>query len=308
VRKSPSLHRGQCAQLNGIVCNTEETPPLEPDEELTGKMHLLKILRRIVFAVSLAILSLDGATVLAQTQSDVPDAPAPPPAVGLSTTPKSQQDQAAEDLKKEEKQRILGIMPDFNMMDNAQAPPLSPKQKFHLFWKSSTDPYVFFVAGVVAGYGQANNSNPGYGQGAEGYFKRFGASYADTFDGNLWGNAILPVWWHEDPRYFRKGTGSVKSRMAHAALSTVWCRRDNGTWGPNYANVMGNFVGGAISNLYYPKEDRGPELVFGNGLTVTAEGAIGAQLVEFWPDIVRHYRKNHHASVQTLPADTTSQK
>lgn len=271
-------------------------------------MDLLVILRRITFAVSLALLSLDGATVLAQTQSDVPDAPEPPSAVGLSTTPKSQQDQAAEDLKREEKQRILGIMPDFNMIDNAQAPPLSPKQKFHLFWKSSTDPYVFFVAGVVAGYGQANNSNPGYGQGAEGYFKRFGASYADAFDGNLWGNAILPVWWHEDPRYFRKGTGSVKSRMLHAALSTVWCRRDNGTWGPNYANVMGNFVGGAISNLYYPKEDRGPELVFGNGLTVTAEGAIGAQLVEFWPDILRHYRKNHHASVQTLPADTTTQK
>ena len=164
--------------------------------------------------------------------------------------PKSQREQAAEDLKIEEHQRILGIVPDFNMMDNAMAPPLSPKQKFHLFWKSTTDPYAFFVAGFVAGYGQANNSNPGYGQGAEGYFKRFGASYADAFDGNLWGNAILPVWWHEDPRYFRKGTGSVKGRMLHAALSTVWCRRDDGTWGPNYANVVGNMIGGAISNVY----------------------------------------------------------
>jgi len=254
---------------------------------------------------------------LAQSQSDVPDAPAPasqnqPSADSSSITPppKSQRDQAAEDLKKEEKQRILGIMPDFNMIDNASAPPLSPKQKFHLFWKSSTDPYVFFVAGVVAGYGQAKNSNPGFGQGAEGYFKRFGASYADTFDGNLWGNAILPVWWHEDPRYFRKGTGSVKSRMLHAALSTVWCRRDNGTWGPNYANVTGNFVGGAISYLYYPKEDRDPGLFLTNGLTVTAEGAIGAQLVEFWPDILRHYRnkKNKQAALQNSPADTGSQK
>jgi hypothetical protein len=248
-------------------------------------------------------------------QADVPDAPSPTnqqqtSAGGTSTTPqpRTQQDQAAEDLKKEEKQRILGIVPDFNMMDNAQAPPLSPKQKFHLFWKSSTDPYAFFVAGIVAGFGQAKDSNPGYGQGAEGYFKRFGASYADSFDGNLWGNAILPVWWHEDPRYFRKGTGSVGSRIAHAALSTVWSRRDNGTWGPNYANVVGNMIGGAISNVYYPESDRGPWLVFGNALTVTAEGAIGAQLVEFWPDIVRHYRKNHHLSIQTPPADTASQK
>jgi hypothetical protein len=302
-------------------------------------MHFLMIFRRIAFAISFVALLPTATLLRAQTEhistasqnNDVPDAPVPAgqqqepptataPAPAPVTTPdspattsapkKSQYDQAAEDLKKEEKQRILGIMPDFNMMNNADAPPLSPKQKFHLFWKSSTDPYVFFVSAFVAGYGQAQDSNPGYGQGAEGYFKRFGASYADTFDGNLWGNAILPVWWHEDPRYFRKGTGSGGSRMLHAALSTVWCRRDNGTWGPNYANVAGNFIGGAISNLYYPAENRGAGLVFSNGLTVTAEGAIGAQLVEFWPDILRHYRnkKMKQADAQTLPGETASQK
>lgn len=277
-------------------------------------MYLLGISRRVALAVSVAMLSAAGSTLLAQVQSEVPDAPAPAAQVQTQTPPPNPsitpQEQAAEDLKKEEKQRILGIVPDFNMMESAQAPPLSPKQKFQLFWKSSTDPYAFFVAGFVAGYGQANDSNPGYGQGAEGYFKRFGAAYTDSFDGNLWGNAILPVWWHEDPRYFRKGTGSVGSRMAHAALSTVWSRRDNGTWGPNYANVMGNMVGGAISNLYYPKEDRGPELVFGNALTVTAEGAVGAQLVEFWPDIVRHYRnkKNKQLTAQSAPGNSVSQK
>lgn len=267
-------------------------------------------MRRVALAIVVAVFSLAGCTLSAQTPPDVPDAPAPSGDSPKTTQPKSQHDQAAEDLKKEEHQRILGIVPDFNMMDNAQAPPLSPGQKFHLFWKSTTDPYAFFVAGFVAGYGQAQDSNPGYGQGAQGYFKRYGASYADAFDGNLWGNAILPVWWHEDPRYFRKGTGSVRSRILHAALSTVWCRRDNGTWGPNYANVTGNMIGGAISNLYYPKEDRGPELVFGNALTVTAEGAIGAQLVEFWPDIVRHYRdkKNKQASLQSPPSDSESKQ
>jgi hypothetical protein len=271
--------------------------------------------RRIALVVSATIFILLGSALFAQTQTALPDAPV---SAGQENSPdastvqpqKSARDQAAEDLKREEHQRILGIVPDFNMMDNAQAPPLSPKQKFHLFWKSTTDPYAFFVAGFVAGYGQANNSNPGYGQGAEGYFKRYGAAYADAFDGNLWGNAILTSWWHEDPRYFRKGTGSIKGRMLHAALSTVWCRRDNGTWGPNYANVMGNMVGGAISNLYYPAEDRGPELVFGNALTVTAEGAIGAQLVEFWPDILRHYRnkKDKQAAAQYTSADPQSKQ
>ncbi|HYK35469.1 hypothetical protein [Alloacidobacterium sp.] len=271
-------------------------------------MYLSKFLRRVALVISI-LVSLTGHTVSAQTPPDVPDAPASgnPPKI---SQPKSQHDQAAEDLKREEHQRILGIVPDFNMMDNAKAPPLSPGQKFHLFWKSTTDPYAFFVAGFVAGYGQANNSNPGYGQGAAGYFKRYGAAYTDAFDGNLWGNAILPVWWREDPRYFRKGTGSTGRRVLHAALSTVWCRRDNGTWGPNYANVTGNMIGGAISNLYYPKEDRGPELVFGNALTVTAEGAIGAQLVEFWPDIVRHYRnkKSKQASAQSPSSDAESKQ
>jgi len=312
------LRRGNSVSTSGWLTRLHARVA-ELDEDLTNKMYLLTISRRIRLAIAVAVLSLTSSTLLAQTEPDMPDAPAPAGQVqtqmptgdlSIQPEPKSQREQAAEDLKREEKQRILGIVPDFNMMDNTQAPPLSPKQKFQLFWKSSTDPYTFFVAGFVAGYGQANNSNPGYGQGAEGYFKRFGAAYADSFDGNLWGNAILPVWWHEDPRYFRKGTGSVGSRMAHAALSTVWSRRDNGTWGPNYANVMGNMVGGAISNLYYPKEDRGLELVFGNALTVTAEGAVGAQLVEFWPDIVRHYRnkKNKQLSAQSTPADPSSQK
>lgn len=289
-------------------------------------MDFLTTSRQIAFTAFLLVLAYAAPAMRAQEQhlsvinsSDVPDAPEPssrekqqsPPADSSATPPpRSQSAQAADDLKKEEKQRILGVMPNFNMIDNANAPPLSSKQKFQLFWKSSTDPYAFFVAAFVAGIGQAKDSHDEYGQGAEGYFKRFGAAYADSFDGALWGNAILPTLLHEDPRYFRKGTGSTGRRILHAALSTVWCRRDNGTWGPNYANVGGNIIGGAISNAYYPEEDRGASLVFSNALTVTAEGAIGAQLVEFWPDIVRHYRnkKNKQAAAQNPPPDTASQK
>jgi hypothetical protein len=279
-------------------------------------MYSLTISWRLALTLSIVML-LVSPVLRAQSQSEVPDAPAPagqeqktPPDSPAGTKAQSQHDQAATDLKTEEKQRILGIVPNFTMMNNAQAPALSPKQKFHLMWKSSTDPYAFFVAAFVAGIGQAKDSNPGYGQGAEGYFKRFGASYADSFDGALWGNAILPVLLHEDPRYFRKGTGSTGSRILHAALSTVWCRRDDATWGPNYANVGGNIIAGAISNAYYPDEDRGAGLVFSNALTVTAEGAIGAQLVEFWPDIVRHYhnKKQQKAAAQNMPADTAPQK
>lgn len=226
-----------------------------------------------------------------------------------STTPpaqtkEQQQQRSEEELKKEEKQRILGVVPNFNTTNDQNAPPLTPKQKFDLDFHSSVDPFVFVFAGIDAAEEQAEDTFPEYGQGAEGYAKRFGASYADTFDGNLWGNAILPVLLHEDPRYFRKGTGSFMSRFLYSAATTVWSRRDNATWGPNYANVGGNFIAGGISNLYYPQSDRGFSLTVTRALTVTAEGSIGSEFVEFWPDISQHL---FHKKDQSLTAPTAQQ-
>lgn len=214
----------------------------------------------------------------------------------LAQTPAKTSETAAEVLKREERQRILGVVPNFNTVEStAGVPPLSAGQKFHLMYKSSVDPFVFVADGFVAGLGQARNTNPGFGQGAEGYFKRFGASYLDTADGNLWGNAILPVLFKEDPRYFRLGSGSFTHRFLYSASTTVWCKRDNGTWGPNYANVLGNFISGGISNAYYPASDRGVEQTLDGAITVTAEGVIGAEFIEFWPDISKRLFKKRHS-------------
>jgi len=125
----------------------------------------------------------------------------------------------------------------------------------------------------------------------EGYAKRWGAGYTDYFTGNLLGNAVLASLLKEDPRYFQKGTGSFATRALWAAGGTVWCKRDNGTWGPNYANVMGNLMGAAVSNLYYPESDRTVGGTLGRGFTVTAQAIIGSEVIEFWPDIVRHHRR-----------------
>ena len=267
------------------------------------------------FAVAFAITFMLPAEGWAQVQV----APGLPP---LSATPDPQQGNAAAQdgtssgngplfpratvktgvtsadvLKQEERQRILGVVPNFNTVESsAGVPSLSPGQKFHLMYKSSIDPFVFVADGFVAGLSQARNTNPGFGQGAEGYFKRFGASYLDTADGNLWGNAILPIVFKEDPRYFRLGSGTFTHRFLYSAATTVWCRRDNGTWGPNYANVLGNFISGGISNAYYPAADRGFGQTVDGALTVTAEGVIGAEFVEFWPDISRHLFKKHQAA------------
>jgi hypothetical protein len=214
------------------------------------------------------------------------------PAQSTSTqSPQTNQPLTAEEqLKLQEKQRILGVMATFNTTQN-NALPLSPAQKFQLFFKSVTDPWPFVLTGIVSGIDQAQDSFPEYGQGVAGYARRYGASYADYFSGNFFGNAVLPSILHEDPRYYQKGTGSIASRALWAAGSTGWCKRDNGTWGPNYSNIMGNLIGAAISNVYYPAADSTVAGTIERGATVTAEGAVGAELIEFWPDIARHYKR-----------------
>jgi hypothetical protein len=261
---------------------------------------------------------------IAMATAELPDAPTAQQAAPSSTSAPpvnaqqqqtNQQPTSDEVLRREEKQRAFGVMPMFQTVSLANSkniPPLRPGQKFHLMLKSTTDPFIFAQDAVLSGIGQARDTNSGtktvidpvthqptkvrygFGQGAEGYFKRFGASYADTADGNFWGNAVLPVLLKEDPRYYRMGTGSFARRFGYSATTAVWCRRDNGTWGPNYANVAGNFISGGISNLYYPDEDSGVEKTIIGAMTVTAEGVIGSELIEFLPDIEHHFLKNRH--------------
>jgi hypothetical protein len=199
-------------------------------------------------------------------------------------------------------------MPTFNMTNNQEALPLTPRQKFQLFFKGTTDPWTFGLAAISAATGQAEDSPPEWQGGVEGYAKRFGAGYTDTFDGNLWGNAILTSWWHEDPRYYRRGAGSVSTRFFWAAGSSFWCKRDKGTWGPNYANVIGNVIGGSIANLYYPPSQRGLAPTLEHSASVTGYGILGAEVIEFWPDIARHYARKHREKIARQAAQQDAQQ
>ncbi len=235
--------------------------------------------------------SLLAGEARAQAQASPADTAQPPKAQQPGQPPPTaQQERAAEQLKRQEHQRILGVFPNFNTSYISDAVALTPKQKLQLVLRSGVDPVTFAVAAADAGISQWEDDYPGYHQGAEGYFKRWGASYADSFDGALWGNAIFPILLHQDPRYFRKGTGPKKERLWYAIESTVRARGDNGKWQPNYSNVLGNIASGGIANLYYPSTDRGIGLTFERAFTVTAEGVIGSLVVEFWPDISRHLR------------------
>jgi hypothetical protein len=210
---------------------------------------------------------------------------------GTPTTEEEKRNKAQGQLEQQEHQRVFGVMATFNTTTNKDALSLSTGQKYQLFFKSATDPWPFLLAGFASGIDQAENSFPEYGQGLVGYAKRYGASYTDYFTGNLLGNAVLASLMREDPRYFQKGSGSLTGRALWAAGSTVWCKRDNGTWGPNYANVLGNLMGAAVSNLYYPGSDRTASGTIERGLSVSAEAILGTEVIEFWPDIVRHHRR-----------------
>jgi len=185
-------------------------------------------------------------------------------------------------IKDQEKQRVLGFIPNFYVSYVPDAAPLAPRHKFALAWKSATDPVTFAAVGVVAGFDQAGDRWGAYGQGAQGYAKRFGASYGDVFAGTFIGSAILPSVLKQDPRYFYKGRGSKRSRILYALANSVICKGDNGHWQPNYSSIAGNLAAGGISNLYYPANDRnGIGTVVSTALIRLGETAVANIFQEF---------------------------
>jgi hypothetical protein len=230
-----------------------------------------------------------------------------------ATDGKTQEEKAADQVKEQEKQRILGVLPSFNVTYRSDAVSLTPKQKMSLAFRSAIDPYQFGVALIVAGWGELTDSDNGFGWGPAGFAKRAGAKYLDAFNGAMIGNGILPSVLHQDPRYFRLGHGSGMHRALYAFSTSFICKHDNtGKWEPNYSNVGGNLAAGAISNLYYPSSDRaGWSTTVVNGMVVTAEGAVGAELQEFWPDISRkffHKDPTHGLDAKARAADTAGKQ
>jgi hypothetical protein len=211
-----------------------------------------------------------------------------------TTTPpsgakKSQHEIAEEQIKEQEKQRVVGVVPTFNVSYRHDAVSMSPAQKIKLAFRSATDPFTFAAGFLAAGYHEVKDDDPGFPWGIKGYGERSGAAYLDAFNGTMIGNGFLPVLLHQDPRYFRLGYGTTTHRLLYALATNVMCKHDNtGKWEPNYSNVMGNLAAGGISNLYYPPASRsGIGLTFSNGMIVTAEGGIGSIFNEFWPDVSR---------------------
>jgi hypothetical protein len=163
---------------------------------------------------------------------------------------------AVEQLKTEEKQRLFGVFPNYFVTYDPNAAPLNAAQKLQLGWKTILDPTTILSSAITAGIEQARNSYHQFGQGMEGYGKRFGAQYADAVNGVIIGGVIMQTVFHQDPRYFYKGTGSFRSRALYAIATAFVRKGDNGHWQPDYSDVLGGLAAGEISTLYYPASSR----------------------------------------------------
>ncbi len=185
---------------------------------------------------------------------------------------------AAGQIKAAEKQRLVGVIPNFYTSYIYDAAPLTWKQKFSLAVRGTFDPVAFIGVGFAAGIEQANNSFAGYGQGASGYAKRYAAKFVDGRTSDLLTHAVFPTLLHQDPRYYYQGSGSFKSRLAHAVGSAFVTRSDHGRNQPNYSYLLGDVGSAALSNLYYPEANRGAHLVFTNA-AVGLAGRVGGNLI-----------------------------
>ncbi len=185
---------------------------------------------------------------------------------------------AAEQIRAAEKQRLMGVIPNFYTSFIYDAAPLTWKQKFSLAVRGTFDPVAFIGVAFAAGIEQANNSFAGYGQGASGYGKRYAAKFVDGRSSDLLSHAVFPTLLHQDPRYYYQGSGSFQSRLIHAVGSAFVTRSDIGRTEPNYSYFLGDVCSAALSNLYYPEANRGAHLVFTNA-AVGLAGRVGGNLI-----------------------------
>jgi hypothetical protein len=194
-----------------------------------------------------------------------------------------------------EKKRMFGIMPRYAVVEaGAKVRPLSTGQKFGLVWQNF-NPYTFTFVAAEAGVNQGFNRPNEFGQGAEGYGKRYGAELADTWTGSFFVSGVYPSLLHQDPRYYRRGEGSFSRRAGYAISRVIVTRQDSGRKNLNFSEIFGNLTSGALSSAYYPDSERDASDVFQRGGVQIGFDAGFNLLKEFYPDIHRKFfgkRKN----------------
>jgi hypothetical protein len=197
--------------------------------------------------------------------------------------------ESAKDVLQESTQgnggRVLGVLPNYRTTNTGEVyKPLRSKDKWLIAYHDSFDYTVFLVAGAFAGLHQLDNAHPQFGQGMEGYAKYYGTAYLDQTVGNIMTEGLFPSMLHEDPRYFRKGSGSISSRVGSAVKQIFVVRTDSGGYRFNTSEWGGNAVATAFQNVYY-SDSRNAKDNTVNLFVACGTDTASNILKEFWPDI-----------------------
>jgi hypothetical protein len=230
--------------------------------------------------------------------------PATPPTVLPSNPASGSQNSSASGKKPSKgtsKDRLFFTLPNFLTLENAgKVPPLTAGQKFKVVARSTFDPVEYFWYGALAGISQWENSEPGFGQGAQGYGKRYGAYLADGTIENFMTEAVLPSLLHQDPRYFQMGKGGFWRRTGYAVSRIFVTRTDSGTNQFNYSEIVGSGASSFISTYsYHPRGDRNVPNTLSVWGTQVGYDTLTYVVKEFWPDIRRKLRGSHASPTQT---------
>ena len=254
------------------------------------------------------------------SQGSTPPKPQPGQTEDAGDQKPDKQSQTAKDAAKgasdtpgTSKDRLFFALPNFLTVENAgNVPPLTAKEKFKVVARGSFDPIQIVWYGALSGISQAENSEPGYGQGAEGYAKRYGAYAADGTIENFFVGAILPSMLHQDPRFFPKTEGSFFDRAKYGVSRIIITRTDSGKSQFNYSEIFGSAIAATISTYsYHPHPGYHPipgenvpyvasDRTVSNTLSVWGSqvgyDTITLVIKEFWPDIRRKLKKQPHAA------------
>jgi hypothetical protein len=271
----------------------------------------LKLVAFILTGVSVVLPAFAGDELSQSSEqwsqtAQPPAEPAPPeqPAAGSATHPtqtqsgmttKEQQNVEHEKETGTSKDRLFWALPNFMTIENAdKVPPLTVRQKFETTARGLIDPSEFVLMTVVAGLGQASNSIPEYGQGFDGYAKRYVTAYADNAVENMMSSAVLPSLLHQDPRYYQLGHGGFARRTFHAFSRLFITRSDSGKDQFNCSEVFGAGMAAAISDYgYHPAGDQSIGNVANVWGTQMGWDFFTYMIKEFWPDLRRKGEKWH---------------
>jgi hypothetical protein len=252
-----------------------------------------------VFALSVTALSLLSLPLTAQQQAGSAPVQNPPKTETTTTGDKGQKDskdantQSGQPGGTKKNDRIFGVMPNYSTVDaNGHIAPLTTGGKFKLVALGAFDPYEFGIVGLVAGKGQLENDDASWGQGLKGFGKRYAVAFADQAIGNFMTGAVVPSLIHQDPRYFRKGSGGFLHRTEYAMSRIVVSRSDSGQRMFNYSEILGSGAGAGIAIAYHSPSERTLTGAMGTWGTQIAVDAFGNFLKEFWPDVRKKLSKH----------------